>query len=95
MLANNEHTWKWNVYQVENFHLKDIPGKACMSDMEGLKPESENNRMCVRSSLGNQGGFCKMTTMPSASLHAVKGTRLLAEAPEHAQESQTPALAHS
>lgn len=95
MLANNEHIWKWNVYQVEHFHLKDIPGKACMSDMEGLKPESENNRMCVRSTLGNRGGFYKMTTMPSASLHAVKGTRLLAEASERAREAQTPPLAYS
>lgn len=52
-----------------------------MSDKEGLKPNSENNRMCRRSNMGNQGGFYRMKSMPSArGMAASRGTRAQVEA---------------
>lgn len=52
-----------------------------MSDKEGLKPKSENNRMCRRSSMGNRGGFYRMKSMPSATdMAASRGTRAQVEA---------------
>lgn len=55
-----------------------------MSDKEGLKPNSENNRMCRRNNMGNRGELYRMKSMPSArSMAASRGTRaqVVAEKP--------------